>query len=189
MIHSKFTKDEIQKVVLSSIGFVVLLYVYFSFFLGPLTRNRVSMEKQIDVLQSKLANSKSEISKAANVERQASAAITRFAALKERSPEGAPIAWFPPRMRLFFANQTIERVTARLEANGPYPQPELAEWARYTWLLHLPQTDFVTLGRAVAQLENSEPLLAVTRLNIRALADNPQFQQVSLTANTTVLQQ
>ncbi|CAN5692094.1 hypothetical protein BH20VER1_BH20VER1_20750 [soil metagenome] len=41
----------------------------------------------------------------------------------------------------------------------------------------------------MAQLENSEPLLAVTRLNIRALADNPQFQQVSLTANTTVLQQ
>lgn len=187
MSHSKFTKDEIQKVVLSSIGFVVLLYVYFSFFLGPLTRNRVSMEKQIDVLQSKVANSKSEISKAANLERQASAAITRFAALKERSPEGAPIAWFPPRLKSFFANQQIEKPLVRPDSNSAFTQPELADWMRYNWLIDLPQTDFIVLGTAFAQLENSEPLLSISRLSIKSIAENPQFQQVSLTAKVVTL--
>ncbi len=34
----KMSKDEIQKIVLSAIGFVALIYCYFTFFLGPLLR-------------------------------------------------------------------------------------------------------------------------------------------------------
>ena len=125
--------------------------------------------------------------KANNLEQQAVAATTRFAAMKALSPEGAPIAWFPPRMKLFFANQQIEKSTVRLETNSPYKQPELAEWLKYTWQIDLPQTDFTAAGKAIAQLENSEPLLGITRLSMKADANEPQFQQVNLTANTTVL--
>ncbi len=32
-------KDQIQKIALSLVGFVFLLYVYFNFFLGPLNQN------------------------------------------------------------------------------------------------------------------------------------------------------
>ena len=58
---------------------------------------------------------------------------------------------------------------------------------RYNWLLELPQADFATLGKAVAALENSEPLLSIVRVNIRALPEDPQFQQVSLSASTAIL--
>ncbi|MFN2477070.1 MAG: hypothetical protein ABR526_12115 [Chthoniobacterales bacterium] len=187
MNESKFTKDQIQKMVLSGIGFVVLVYIYFSFFLGPLNRNRETMERTIADLQTKVGASKGEMQKATNLERQATEATARFAAYKALSPEGAPIAWFPPRIKLFFVNQKIDRSNARLEGSGPYKEPELVEWMRYSWLVDLPQTDFATAGHAIAELENAEPLLSVSKLTIKAVADDPQFQTVNLTANTTIL--
>lgn len=186
MNDSKLTKDQIQKIALSGVGFLVLVYVYFSFFLGPLNRSRDTMERTIADLQGKVAASTGELQKAAKLEQQATDATSRFAAMKALSPEGAPIAWFPPRMKLFFTNQQIERTNARLDTSVPFKEPELASWMRYNWLIDLPQTDFATAGRAISELENSEPLLAIGKLTMKALADEPQFQQVSLTANTSI---
>lgn len=181
------SKDQIQKLALSTIGFVVLLYVYFSFFLGPLNKSRNSMLASINDLQNKVGSSKNEMTQATNLEKQASAATTRYAALTNSSPEGAPIAWFPPRMKIFFSNQRIDKTTARLESNTPYKEADLSGWTRYNWMLDLPQTDFSTLGKAVAELENNEPLLSINHINIHALADDPQFQQVSLSVATAIL--
>jgi hypothetical protein len=180
-------KDQIQKLVLSAIGFVVLLYVYFSFFLGPLNRSRATAEKAIADLQAKLASSKGEMTKAANLETQATAATGRFAALKALSPEGAPIAWFPPRIKVLLANQHIDKAVVRLEGNGVYKEPEMSEWNRFNWLIELPQTDFATLGKALADLENAEPLLAVSRISLRPTGDDPQFQQVTLGVSTAIM--
>ncbi len=187
MKQLKLTKDQIQKVILSAIGFIVLLYVYFSFFLGPLNSSRDTMLGTINDVQGKIDSSKTEIMKASNLEKQATSATTRFAALKTLSPEGAPIAWFPPRMKTFFANQQMDKATARLESSAPYKEADLAQWMRHNWLIELPQADFSTLGKALAALENSEPLLSITRINIRALPDDQQFQQVTLTASTAIL--
>ena len=180
------SKDQIQKLSVSSIGFVILLYVYFSFFLGPLNKSRDSMKDAIKDLQAKVSTSKDEMAKAANLERQATTATIRFAALKALSPEGAPIAWFPPRMKSFFARQQIDKATARLENNTPFKEADLADWMQYNWLLDLPQTDFATLGRAVAELENAEPLLSIRHLNIHSAPEDPQFQQVSLNVATAM---
>ena len=187
MSQTKFTKDEKQKIVLSTIGFIALLYVYFTFFLGPLSKSRAAMEKSIADLQSKVDSSKTEMQKAAKLEKQAAAAVDRFAALQALSPEGAPIAWFPPRMKTFFAAQTIERPTVRTESNGLYKQAELANWQRYNWIIELPRTDFITLGTTLAALENSEPLLSISRLSIGSVSDSPQHQQVSLLASVAIV--
>jgi hypothetical protein len=186
-IQVKLSKDQIKKLMLSAMGFVVLIYVYFNFFLGPLNSSRDSMLAQIDDLQGKGASSKSELTKTSNLEKQADASMKRFAALKALNPEGAPIAWFPPRMKTFFASQQIDKSTARLETSGAFKETELASWMRYNWLLELPQADFATLGKAVAALENSEPLLSITRINIKAMQEDPQFQQVTLSASTAML--
>ena len=186
MKQLKLTKDQIQKLMLSTIGFIVLVYVYFSFFLGPLNSSRDSMLSTINDVQGKIANSKTEITKSSNLEKQATTATTRFAALKALSPEGAPIAWFPPRMKTFFANQQMDKATARLENSVPYKETDLTNWVRHNWIIELPQADFSVLGKAVAALENSEPLLSITRVSIRALPDDQQFQQVTLTASTAI---
>jgi hypothetical protein len=186
-IQVKLSKDQFKKLCLSAMGFIVLVYVYFSFFLGPLNSSRDSALAQINELQGKVANSKSELTKTAKLEKQAETATTQFAALKALSPEGAPIAWFPPRIKTFFANQDIDKVSARLESNSPYKEADLANWTRYGWLIELPQAEFSTLGRAIAALENGEPLLSITRINIKALSEDPQFQQVTLSASTAVV--
>ena len=186
-VKVKLSKDQIKKLLLSGMGFVVLIYVYFSFFLGPLNDSRDATLKQIDELQDKVANSKSELTKTAKLEKQAETATSRFAALKALSPEGAPIAWFPPRMKTFFANQEIDKATARLETSAAYKETDLANWMRYNWLIELPQADFASLGKAIASLENSEPLLSITRLTIKALPEDPQFQQVTITASTAMV--
>ena len=190
MNEFKLTKDQIQKLSLSAIGFVVLLYVYFSFFLGPLNKSRDTMQATIASLQGKLASSKGEMLRATKLETEASAATTRYAALQSLSPEGAPIAWFPPRMKAFFANQQIDKATARLDVSGAaalYKQPELADWSKYAWQIDLPQAEFALAGKAIAELENAEPLLAISKLNIKDGGENTQFQQVTLSVNTAIM--
>jgi hypothetical protein len=187
MKQSTLTKDQIQKILLSGIGFVALLYCYFNFFLGPLNKSRETTLARITQLQGKIDSSKSEIKKAAHLEQQASDAMARHQALKALTPEGAPIAWFPPRIKSFFATQQIDKATARLEGNGPFKEPELANWSKYAWVIDVPQTDFAALGRAVAELENTQPLLAIVKLQVRAMPDDPQFQQATLTAATTLM--
>ena len=44
----KLSKDQIKKVALSGMGFVFLLYVYFTFFLGPLQKIRDAALAEID---------------------------------------------------------------------------------------------------------------------------------------------
>src|SRR6266550_9594975 len=164
MNQFKLNKNQIKKVGLSTMGLVVVLYIYFSFFLGPLTRSRDSALAAIKDRQAKLDNSKGEIVKAAKLEQTAKDATTRFAALKTLNPEGAPIAWFPPRMKTFFANQQIDKVVARLESNTNFKQSELAAWTKYNWLIELPQVDFAALGKSIAELENTQPLLSISKL-------------------------
>ena len=181
------TKDQIQKLALSSIGFVALLYVYFTFFLGPLNTSRKSMVGTIDTLQSKLGSSKGEMAKATNLEKQAATATTRFAALKSMNPEGAPIAWFPPRMKSFFARQGVDKVVARLDNSVAFKEADLAGWMQYNWLIEIPQSEFSVFGSAIAELENTEPLLSIRHISIRSATEDPQFQQVSLNAATAMV--
>ena len=182
----KLSKDQIKKLSLSAMGFVILIYVYFSFFLGPLQKIRAATLAQIDDRQKKIDSSKTEVAKAATLERQAKESMARFDALKALNPEGAPIAWFPPRMKTFFANQQIDRAVARLESNTNFKQSELAAWTKYNWLIELPQVDFAALGKSIAELENTQPLLSITKLTIHVLPDQPQFQQISIAATTVV---
>lgn len=185
----KMSKDEIQKIILSALGFIALIYCYFTFFLGPLNKSQATMTQTIADTQAKTASSKTEMKKTANLELQAKEATTRYAALKATTSEGAPIAWFPPKMRNFFSAQGIDKAGVRLEASGPFKQAELSDWVRDIWTVDLPLSDYDTLGQAIAKLENTEPLLAVQKIVIRAVPEEPQFQQVSLTAQTALFAQ
>jgi len=188
MSRIKFTKDEIKKLALSTMGLLFLLYVYFNFFLGPLTSSRIAALEAIKDRKAKLDGSKDEITKATRLEQTAKNATTRFAALKALNPEGAPIAWFPPRVKTFFANQQIDKATARLDKNSGFKPGDLSGWTRYSWLIELPQADYATLGKALAEMENSEPLLAVTKVTIHTSPDQPQFQKVDLAAENIIME-
>jgi hypothetical protein len=187
MMPKKFNKDQIQKIVLSVIGFIGLIYCYFNFFLGPLNRSRESMSQTIIELQAKTASSKNELKKTDNLEVEAKQATGRYESFKRTTAEGAPIAWFPPKMRSFFSNQGIDKAAVRLEASADFPQSELSSWLKDSWVIDLPQSDYGVLGRAIAELENTEALLSVQKVSIRAIPDVPQYQQVALSMQTVLL--
>lgn len=172
--------------MLGGFGLIGLLYVYFTFFLGPLNKSRNLVQGKINELEQKVATSKAEISKVTKLEESAHAATVRYDALRALSPEGAPIAWFPPRMKTFLAGQQIDKVTTRLEISSAFKEKELASWNRYLWIVDLPQADFESLGKAIALLENSNPLLSIRRLRITTIADYPEVQQVAFTASTII---
>jgi hypothetical protein len=178
----KLSKEQIKKLALSIVGFIFLVYVYFTFFLGPLHRSRADMLQKIADRQAKLDTAQEELHKAAKLEQNAKDAMTRFGALRKINAEGAPLAWFPPRVKTFFANEQIDKAVARLEGSSELKQEELSGWMRYNWVIDLPQTDYTTLGRAIADLENSEPMLMIMRMSIHATPDQPQFQHVELAA-------
>jgi hypothetical protein len=182
----KVNPDQIKKLALSAMGFVFLLYVYFTFFLGPLNKSHQAALAAIADRQHKISTSKSEMSKATNLEGQAKDATGRFSALKTLSPEGAPIAWFPPRIKSFFAGQNIDKAAARLDSVTTPKEAELAGWTKYNWLIDLPRTEYASLGQAIAALENTEPLLCITKLSIHVAPDQPQFQQVAIAATTVI---
>ena len=187
MNPKKLTKDQIQKIALSALGFVALIYCYFNFFLGPHNKSRASMMVSIANLQSKTASSKAEMKKTANLEIQAKEATSRYQTLKATTAEGAPIAWFPPKIRAFFADQGINKVTARLDSSTDFKEKELSDWIKNTWAIDLPQSEYGDLGNAIAELENSEPLLTIQHVVIHAVPDDPQYQQTSLIAQTALL--
>ena len=179
-------KEQTKRLMLGGIGLIGLLYVYFTFFLGPLNNSRNSIQGKINELEQKIATSKAEISKATKLEESAHAATVRYDALRALSPDGAPIAWFPPRMKTFFAGQQIDKVMTRLETNSAFKEKELAGWNRYLWIVDLPQADFESLGKAIALLENSNPLLSIRRLRIHAAANDPEMQEIVFTASTII---
>ena len=179
-------KEQTKKLILGGFGLIGLLYVYFSFFLGPLNKTRNSLQTKIKELQTKVATSKTEISNTTKLEENAHAATVRYDALRALSPDGAPIAWFPPRMKTFLASQQIDRGTTRLESSGSFKERELVSWSRYLWIIDLPQADFVSLGNAIAVLENTNPLLSMKKLRISAATDDPEMQHVVFTAVTII---
>jgi hypothetical protein len=182
----KLNQDQVKKMILSAFGLIFLLYVYFTFFLGPLNKSRQVAQAAIADLQHKIDTSKSEMAKATNLERQAKDATGRFAALKAFSPEGAPIAWFPPRIKSFFADQKIDKAVARLESTTSFKEAELSGWNKYNWLIELPQTDYASLGQAIAALENTQPLLCINKLSVHLVPEKPQFQQVAIATTTAI---
>jgi hypothetical protein len=50
----------------------------------------------------------------------------------------------------------------------------------------LPQADFAALGKSIAELENAQPLLSITKLSIHLLPEQPQFQQIVIAATTVI---
>ncbi len=186
MKPKRLNKDQIQKIALSLLGFIGLLYVYLNFFLGPLNKSRALMTKSIVEVQAKTVSSKAELKKTANLEMQAKEATGRYQTLKATTADGAPIAWFPPKMRTFFSGQGIDKVSARLESSADFKQPELSDWIKDTWAIELPQSEYSALGEAFATLENTEPLLAIQHVVIHAVPEEPQYQQVSLLAQTAL---
>ena len=99
----RLSKDEIKKYILSLLGLIVLLYCYSTFLLRPLNQARARMIMTMADREEKLAEGKKTLGVAAQLEQTARNSIARSTTLEKLTPAGAPVAWFPPLVKSFFA--------------------------------------------------------------------------------------
>ena len=181
----KLGKDEIQKIFLSALLFAGLLYGYFAFLLKPLQAKESSARAVIQELEPKIRAAKGQLKQTAGLDAQAPEASEKYGRIVALIPDGSPIAWFPPRIVEFFRRQGIERCTVRLARESEAPS-QLPDFRRLSWIVDLREVQFVSLGIAIAGLENEEPLLQVDQVQIEPSQQDIEKQHAILTVSNLV---
>lgn len=175
----KLTKEENQKIVLGTLMLIGLVYGYFSFLLAPLDQDKKTLNKAIDSLPPKVSAARSQIELAKTAERDAPKHEAFVEQVASMMPEGAPIAWFPPRLRDFFKRAGLENAVVRL--NHEEADKSLGGFRKMVWGVEIPKADFLAFGAALAELENEEPLLEVKNLQVESIREEPDSARVTLT--------
>ena len=181
---NKFSKDQIQKMFLSGLLMVGLVYCYFSFLIGPLGKSDTAHTNDIAALDDEIAKARTELKRSKSMQDQAKAAEETLAQVNDMIPDGAPIAWFPPRIHAFFERHNLKGVTVRAGSVDGGPDPMMHNFRTADWTIDIPQAGVTPLGIAMAGLENEEKLLEVNRLQITNLADSPEKQHVTMNVTT-----
>jgi hypothetical protein len=180
----KLEQEQIKKIALGGLLLVALLYGYFTYLLGPLKQSEANAENGITSITPQIADAKSQIAKTAALETQAPAATAFLTTLKNNIPDGAPIAWFPPKMADFFKSHGIEKCTTHLVSEGT--DSVLPGFKRLVWSIDVPKVEFVPLGVAISSLENDEPLLTILNVSVDATREDAQYQHATLVVATLV---
>ncbi len=176
----KLTKDQIQKIALSSLMMIGLIYCYFTFLIAGLNKADLDNASAIENLDKEIATAQGTVKRSGNVEEQARTAQETLAQVNDMIPDGAPIAWFPPRMTAFFARHNVKGITTRTNGIDASPDPVMHDYRNASWSLDIPQVGVSALGSTLAGLENEEKLLEITRLQVSAQADAPEKQRVAM---------
>jgi hypothetical protein len=182
----KLSPDEIKKIGLSLIALAALVYCYLSFLLGPLQTSQASMINTTAELDNKIATSTKMLEHVSELEQTAITAIDRSEKINKMMPEGAPLAWVPPRIRSFFASDDVEAGAVRLLNILPIKQPEMSAFAIDEWIVEFPSAKFLVLAHSIARFENENPLWKIVNVRIRADEADPEQQSVTLGVITIV---
>ena len=181
----KFNKDQIQKMFLSSLLMVGLIYCYFTFLVGPLGKQDVANAAHIEDLDGQLTTARTAVKRSHAVQEQAKSAQETLAQVGDMIPDGAPIAWFPPRLKAFFDRHNIKGATIQSAGIEGTADPTLGGFRNAKWVVEIPQAGLTQLGIALAGLENEEKLLEVNHLQVATVPDSPEKQHITM--NITAL--
>jgi phage tail protein X len=179
----KLEPEQIKKIVLSLLLLCALLYGYFAYLLGPLQASVLAANNGIASAGPAITEAKKQISLTADLETKAPKATAFLDAIKNSIPDGEPIAWFPPKMSDFFKSRGIDKCTTHMVSEGPDAMPG---FKKIVWVVDVPKVEFIPLGMAISELENTEPLLSVTTVSVDAMREDAQYQHATLTLTTLV---
>lgn len=180
----KLNKEQKQKVILSGMIVVGVIYAYFEFLLGPLNAAQRTAKANTATLEPKLADAKQQIAKTEALKKKAPDNQKIMAQVNAMMPEGSPIAWFPPRITEFFKRHGVEKVGCRM--NNETLEKALPGYRKLNWGIEVPKTDFFSFAAAVSALENSEPLLEVQSIDIEAGRDDVSVQRAAIGVNNLI---
>jgi type II secretory pathway component PulM len=182
----KFNREEIQKIFLGGLLLLGVVYSYFDLLLFPLQKRQAAARKSIEALAPEVKKAEAQIKRTEELQKSAPEKTAVIAQVNAMIPEGSPVAWFPPKVTDFFKRQGIEKVNSKYHSEAP--EKELAGYRRLSWGLDLQKVEFAQFGTALCALENEEPLLEVTSLQIDTNRDDVENQRATLTVQNIVKQ-
>ena len=177
---NNLSKDQIQKISLSVLLMIGLIYCYFTFLIAPMSKTDAANLQSIEALDAQLAQAHTQELRSHNIQFQAKTAEETLAQVNDMIPEGEPIAWFPPKMHDFLERQNLKNAAVH-PAGTAFSETGMGDLKSENWVVDVPQSGFSQLGIALAGLENEEKLLQITHLQITTQADNPEKQRVTIT--------
>jgi|SoiMethySBSTD1v2_1073268.scaffolds.fasta_scaffold1928823_2 hypothetical protein len=180
----KVRKEDIQKIALSVLMGVGVVYGYFSLLLGPLKRQQLSTTTSLTALEPEIKKAQADLERSKQIQADAPKAAATMAQIDAMIPEGAPVAWFPTLVSDFFKKQGVEKITTRMSSE--VAEKDLAGYRRINWGVDVPRVDCLAFAASLAELENQEPLLEIQGLTIETLKEDPEAQHVLLTLNNIV---
>ena len=122
----KLDQEQIKKLGLAVVVLIAVLYGYFAYLLGPLKQGELNATRGIATVTPQIADAKVQIAERES-EKVAPDATAFLAQLKDTIPDGAPIAWFPPKMANFFKRHGIEKSTTHMVSDSGEVMPGLQE--------------------------------------------------------------
>jgi len=181
----KFEAEEIKKAILSGIMVIIVLYVYNNMLLDDLNRREQHANEIIGSLNPQISKAREQIARTALLGETAPLDNQVLEQIKSSIPAGEPITWFPPRIVDFFKRQGIDKVAPPRKGTEA-GDPNMPGFKKIAWTIDLPRTEFIQLGIAIAGLENEDPLLEITGVQIEESNDNFQYQHATLNVSTIV---
>ena len=182
----KLGKEEIQKLALGILLLIGVVYSYFDMLLFPELKKQEAIRKNIAALAPEITKAKDQVKKLQELERTAPEKTKVLPQVQPMIPDGAPVAWFPPRVSEFFKRYGIDRVAAKM--NTETVEKELPGFRRIAWTIDLQKVDFVSYGQAICALENEEPLVEITSLMLEVSHDDIESQRALITVNNLAKQ-
>lgn len=174
-----FNKDQKQKLALSVMMFIGLVYGYSRFVMTPLTSTQEANEKAIAEMETKLEDATKQIKVGKNAVETAAKSVKTMETIEGMIPKEAAIAWFPPLVNQFFAKRGVPKVTLQLRSTEPVQGEGLDRFKYFSWDVSFPPASFVTVLSALSEFENEMPLLTVRAIKVDAVKGSPEEQRIT----------
>ena len=180
----KLNKDQQQKIVLGTMLMFGIIYATNEFLLSPLALERAGIAEEITKAEPQVREMRGQIARTRALAVKGPLATKTIAQVNAMIPDGAPIAWCPPKIAEFFKTNGVEKTTARM--NNEAPEKDLAGYRRLMWTIEIPNAEFASLATALSKFENAEPLFEFTGLENQASLDSATAQRATFTVQNII---
>jgi hypothetical protein len=178
------SKEQKQKLLLSALFAIALIYAYFEYGLGPLKRKQDSALKEIATLTPKLADAQKKIKSRDTLKARVPQAEAFLTQIDRMIPDGAPVAWFPTMIADYFKSRGNERVTTRML--NETADANVEGYRRINWSVDIPKTDAIEFASILSDFENQQPLVECPSIIVEFIKEEPQYQKVVLNLTNSV---
>lgn len=182
----KLSKDQQQKVILGAMLMVGVIYATNEFLLSPLALERAALADEMTSNEPKLREMRGQVARTKGLAEKAPAASKIIDQVGAMIPDGAPVAWFPPKISDFFKAGGVDKAVARFGTEAL--EKDLPGYRKLSWSVEIPNADFLRFASTLAKIENAEPLLEFTGFEIQANREQADTQRVLLSVQNIIKQ-